>query len=380
MSKLKTLLVGAGGYGALYAGYLLSGEFNDLQLAGVADPYADRSEHYEKLKSSAPVYNDMADFFNEQRADLTIISTPIHLHYDQCITALKNGSHVLCEKPLVPTVSDLDRLQAAFYDSNKILAIGFQWCYSDVILAVKERILAGEFGKPKSFKSYVSWPRNWAYYSRGVNWAGKIKTAEGALVYDSVASNATAHYIQNMLFLLGSSMEESAAITDIKAECYRANDIESFDTIIFKGRANNADIFYTASHATNYTVSPVMDYSFESARIWLNVIGQEWTMSIHHNDGRIENLGPGIGEGEKNRLHFISKRIKGEQATLCTVDTVRPITVLIDMLFNEVPVMNFPSDQVVIDQQEEVTYVKNLHLDLWDCFQQNKLLSEFIRG
>ena len=371
---LNTLLVGVGGYGALYADYLLSGEFNDLRLAGVVDPYAESSRCYESLKAKTPIFGNMQDFFAKYMADLTIIATPIHLHYEQCVSALENGSYVLCEKPLVPTIADLDSLEKAA--KGKILAVGFQWCYSDVMPAVKERILTGEFGRPLKLKSYVSWPRDWAYYNRGVGWAGRIKTTDGRLIYDSVASNATAHYIQNMLFLLGPSMEESAFVTNVQAECYRANDIEAFDTIIFKGRAAGADVYYTASHATYHTIHPVMDYTFEKARMWLNVNNQEWTLSIHHRDGRIEELGHGLGDGEKNRLRAMARRIKGEQAYLCTAETARPFTELIEMIFTDVPVYDFPKDLVIKDRQAKATYVKNLHLDLWDCFSQNKLLSE----
>ena len=378
---LRALLVGVGGYGALYSNFLLSGEFDeDFYIAGVVDPYAKNSPCYEALLEKAPIYDHMKDFFAKHKADLTIISTPIHLHYDQCVTALENGSNVLCEKPLVPTIEALDRLEKAAGD--KILGVGFQWCHSDVMLALKERILSGEFGRPLRLKSYVSWPRDWAYYNRGTKWAGKIKTEEGELIHDSVASNATAHYIQNMLFLLGNSMEECASLNNVQAECYKANDIESFDTIVFRGKAGNStdssmpEVYYIASHATYYTIHPVMDYAFEKARIWVNVTAQDAGCTLHHADGRIENLGPALGNGEKNRLRYMAKRIRGEQAHICTAHMARPITALIDSVFEQVPFHKFPEKFVIQDQQSQSTYVKNLHLDLWDSFNQNKLPSE----
>ncbi|MCL2422222.1 MAG: Gfo/Idh/MocA family oxidoreductase, partial [Defluviitaleaceae bacterium] len=340
--------------------------------------YAKNSPCYEELKKKAPIYDNMDDFFAAHKADFTIISTPIHLHYAQCATALQNGSHVLCEKPLVPTLSALDKLEKIAQDNDKILAVGFQWCYSDVMLALKERILSGEFGKPKRLKCYVSWPRDWAYYNRGVGWAGKIKTGDGQLIHDSVASNATAHYIQNMLFLLGTAMEESAALSNTQVECYRANDIEAFDTITFRGNAGDAEVYYTAAHPTYHTIHPVMDYAFEKARIWVNVNGQSYDFmcTLHHDDGRVEELGPALGDGEKNRLKAMAKRMRGEQATLCTAHAARPFTTLINDVFEKVPFNTFPETFVVKDEQAKATFVKNLHLDLWDCFNQNKLPSE----
>jgi len=376
---IPTLLVGVGGYGAVYADYLLSGDFSDdYSLAGVVDPYAKTSPHYERLKAKAPIYNYMSEFFANHKAKLSIIATPIQFHFDQCMSAFENGSHVLCEKPLVPTLDALDRLEAARGD--KMLAVGFQWCYSPVMMSLKERILAGEFGKPIRLKSFVSWPRDWDYYNRGVKWAGKIKTAEGDLIHDSIASNATAHYIQNMLYLLGESMEESATLHDLQAECYRANDIESFDTIVFRGKtkgsAGDAEVYYNASHATYFTINPVMDYAFEKARIWLNVTNQEFDCTLHHSDGRIESLGDGRGDGERNRMPIIAKRLRGEKAYICSAQTARPVTAIIDELFKSVQFKDFPADLVMKNEKTKLTYVKNLHLDLWDCYNTNKLPSE----
>jgi len=374
---LKVLLVGVGGYGALYADYLLDGEFDGvLRLEGVADPFAETSRNYDRLKAAAPIYDTMQEFFANHEADLTVIVTPIHLHYEQCMCALENGSNVLCEKPLVPTVDALDRLQKAADERGKILAVGFQWCHSTVMLALKERILAGEFGKPTRFKSFVSWPRDWEYYNRGVKWAGKIKSADGELIYDSIASNATAHYIQNMLFLLGPSMEESASLSEVHSECYRANEIESFDTIVFRGKAGGAQVYYSASHATYYTVHPVMDYAFEKARIWVNVHGQDWACTLHHEDGRVEELGHALGDGEKNRMRFMAAKLLGEKATVCTTKTARPVTDFLTKLFEKEGFHDFPADLVVKDGERKATYVKNLHLDLWDAFGAEKLPSE----
>jgi len=38
----------------------------------------------------------------KQAVDLTIIASPVPFHLEQASLALRAGSHVLCEKPLVP--------------------------------------------------------------------------------------------------------------------------------------------------------------------------------------------------------------------------------------------------------------------------------------
>jgi len=383
--KIRTLLVGIGGYGATYVDLLLEGKRSSLfSLVGAVDPYAKDARCFDRLTAHVPIFDSMDDFFNQQnkseQAELVIIASPIHRHYQQCTTALENGANVLCEKPLVPTLEELDTLQNLAASKNKLLIVGFQHCYSDVILSIKQRILAGEFGRPVNLKCLVSWPRTWKYYARN-SWAGKIKTPEGQMVYDSVISNATAHYIQNMLYLLGQSMEESATLEDMQAECYRANNIESFDTIALKGRANGAETLYLATHATKYNIQPIMDYKFEKARITVNMTTQDYSCIIHHKDGRVEDLGHMLGQmhgkaQEKNAndaLTALAARINGQQAFLCTTETVRPFTALISDIFKKAQFHSFPKDLIIKDQTAMATYVKNLHMDLYDCFNENKL-------
>jgi len=346
----------------------------DMKLVGVVDPYASSSSAYDRFKDLVPIYNHMDEFYANHSAELAVVSTPIHLHFEQCMTALDNGSHVLCEKPLVPTVQQLDQLTAKAESVDKTLSVGFQWCYSPVMRKLKERIIAKEFGAPLHFKTFVSWPRDWAYYSRS-SWAGVHKTADGKPVYDSVVSNATAHYIQNCLFLLGASMEEAAELQNVKHECFRANDIETFDTIALKAQANGINIFYAASHALNYKLNPMMDCRFENARILANFFNQDWVVTIHHSDGRIEEL---QGEGDNNlaKMECVEKSIKGLKPLDCSAKTVRPFTMLMDSIFTELNVRKFEDSCVVRDNEAKCTYVKNLHLDLWECFAQGKLPSE----
>jgi len=371
----SVLLVGSGGYAANYVNILIdSGAELGMQLTGVVDPYATASHCYDRFKDLVPIYNHMDEFYAKHKADLAIVSTPIQLHFDQCMTALDNGSHVLCEKPLVPTVAQLNQLTAKAETVGKTLSVGFQWCYSPVMRKLKERILANEFGAPVSFKTLVPWPRDWNYYARS-SWAGKYKTADGIPIYDSVASNATAHYVQNLLFLLGLNMEEAAELQNVRAECYKANDIETFDTIAFKGQAGSANVFYAASHAVNYKLNPVMDCTFDNARILANFFNQDWTFTIHHNDGRIEEL---QGEGDNNmaKMDLVAKIIKGQQTLACSTKTVQPFTALMDLLFTNLAVRPFQENYVVRDYEAKCTYVKNLHLDLWECFTHGKLPSE----
>jgi len=375
--QVNTILVGAGGFGANHCRMLLDGIVPEVRLTAIVDPYAQNSPVYDRFKDTIPVYNQLEDFYlTGQTAQLVFVSSPHFLHYAHCTTALAGGSHVLCEKPLVPDLETLNKLDEKVTASGKTLSVGFQWCSSSVMRGLKARILSGEFGKPVLFKSLTSWPRFWKYYSRN-NWAGRIKTSDGQLVNDSVASNATSHHLQNMLFLLGNTMEDSASLNDTYVETYRVNDIESFDTCVLRGDVGGVKVFFAASHATNYHIQhPVMRYELEKAVITVGVYEKEGICIVHHRDGRVEDLGLAIGSGIASSLASAAKAALGECSVACSIRTVRPFTALIGAIFGQSPIHGFPESHVVTCANEERSYVPYLHIDLMECFNQARLPSE----
>ena len=104
MEPIEILLVGVGGYGVNYVKELLGPDApEDVKVVGVADPVARRSPCWEMIQAAGiPVFDDIEAFYAGHRADLAIISSPIHFHAGQVIGCLNHGSYVLCEKPVAP--------------------------------------------------------------------------------------------------------------------------------------------------------------------------------------------------------------------------------------------------------------------------------------
>ena len=375
MKKIyKAVLVGSGGFGVTYLNFFLNKVTEDFELIGVVDPYAKRSSAFERFDGVYPIYERLEDFFNTGlKTDLVIIASPIHLHYSQCMTALENGVHVLCEKPIVPTVKELDTIEQKAKEVGKSVSVGFQWCYSKITLELKKRILEGRFGKPKCLKTIMSTPRDHAYYARN-SWAGKKISDDGDIIYDSVISNATSHHMQNILFLLGDDMESSASLKNVRTELYRANNIETFDTCVLKGETDSTTVLFATTHAANHSIGPMNYFIFEDATIFYNVIGQNNDITIHYKNGEIEKLGNYLMNGTIDVVNHVAKIVNGTDSPICTPKTVRPFTNLIETMFLKSPINNFNEKYVVT--LENQTYVKHLHIDLMECFFHNKLPSD----
>ncbi len=259
------LLVGVNGYASGYVRKsleLLAAE--RASVAGVVDPTATRCPDLAALTAGgAPVVNALDAFFATGGApDLAVVATPIALHAEQTRALLARGVPVLCEKPAAGCLTDAERMAEAEKAFGRFLAIGYQWSFSDAVQSLKRDILAGRLGAPLRMRALVLWPRSLAYYGRN-NWAGKLHDAAGREVNDSPANNAMAHYLFNMLYVLGDAPGTAATPSLAEARLLRANAIETFDTVSLRLRAAGADLFFHVSHTIDENFGPVFEYVFE---------------------------------------------------------------------------------------------------------------------
>src|SRR5690606_32777148 len=123
-------------------------------------------------------------------------------------------------------------------------------------LGFKSALLDGTIGKIKRASVFAAWARNDAYFARN-DWAGKFKH-RGTWVLDSPANNAMSHHVNLPLFLLGSSLLESAEPVRVQAELYRARPIENYDTASMRIELpGGVELILAMTHAVDRTEGPV---------------------------------------------------------------------------------------------------------------------------
>ncbi len=366
------LLVGAGGYGNVYAEALLnSPQRTDYRIVGVAEPKPESCEAVPELKKRGiPIYPSIEEFYAANTADLAIISSPIQFHCSQTCLALSKGSGVLCEKPLSATVQDALSMLEARDKYKKLVAIGYQWSYSNAILRLKKDIMEGLFGKPKRLKTLVLWPRNADYYSRG--WAGKKRDAAGNWILDSVANNATAHYLHNMFYVLGGTIDRSAAPKFVTAELYRANAIENFDTSVMRVITEEGiELMYYVSHAVNKIHNPTFLYEFEKAVISYSDGEDSENKSIKavFTDGSVKTYGDPQKE-EINKLWAVIDSMEKGVPVACGIEAAMSHTIAINGAQDSMEdILEFPGSIVKYDEREKLTWVEGLGSLLTDCYR-----------
>lgn len=97
------------------------------------------------------------ELLQEPALDLVVVASPNSFHVEQTLAALKAGKHVVCDKPLAPTSSEVSRLAAAAEQAGRLL-VPFQNRRWDGDFRTVRRLLeSGQLGRVHVFES--SWSK-----------------------------------------------------------------------------------------------------------------------------------------------------------------------------------------------------------------------------
>jgi predicted dehydrogenase len=134
------------------------------------------------------------------------VCTPPFLHVEQSVAALRAGKHVLCEKPVSPTLAGLDAIAAAEREGGAIFEGVFQHRVGQGAQQVKALIDEGRFGRLRFGLSETLWQRDAEYYS--VWWRGTWEQECGG-----VTMGHGIHSIDMLCWLMG---EPESVVADAR--------------------------------------------------------------------------------------------------------------------------------------------------------------------
>ena len=381
MDTVRTVLAGVGGYGVTYLKTILDHPGTaPVELEACVDPFASNSPYYSRLQEAGiPVYDTLEACFHEHQADLAVLSTPILFHREQSLFCLSRGLDVLCEKPVAPIIDDAYDMISARDQAGAHLSIGYQWSHSEAIQSLKRDIMEGKYGQARRLKSIVLWPRDVAYYHRGTGWAGKKKNAEGAWILDSVASNATAHYLHNMLYVLGDQLDRSASSEEMEVEVYRANPIETFDTCAMRLHTQQgAEILFLVSHAIEKEQArqPEFVFEFEKGAVYARMNeNKEMQIWGELQNGEIIRYG-NPEAGIQRKLVWAAEVKLGRKQVICGPEAAMEHTKCVNLTAELIPeAPYFPKDRIVFNGS--MYYCQGLAQMLNRCYEEWKMPGEY---
>ena len=376
---VKIVMVSIGGYGYYYLRVIFD-EFprGEVEVAAVVDPFAESCRIYPEIqKRKIPAYKDLESFYADgHKADLVIISSPIQFHIPQTCTALKNGSHVLCDKPLGTSIQEADEMISLSEETGRWIMIGYQWSFSQSILDLKKDIIDQVFGKPIRLKTICLWPRGDDYYHRN-NWAGKLKDEKGRWILDSPVNNAMAHYVHNQFYVLGKEINTSAYPDELTAELYRATPIENYDTAAIRIKTpENVEILFYGSHVSEVEKGPMFQFEFENAMISFAELHDD--IIAVFRDGRTKRYPSPFADHQFKKTFEAVKKVRDPGIpVVCGPEASRPQLICTHGAQESVPdVQSLPERMTVRNEKEQRWMAKGLDTVLFECYQKGILPSE----
>ena len=202
MSPLKVAVVGAGiGSQHIKAYQNLPDHFDLVALCDI-DP-AKASQVAREL-NVREVVHDFRDLLTRTDVDVIDLCTPPYQHFDQLQSGLKAGKHMICEKPLLGSLSEVDRLSDLVGESQKQVMPIFQYRFGHGLQKLKHLVDRKLTGEAFVFNVDVAWWRSEEYY-RDKPWRGKRSTElGGALLSQAI------HAVDMIFYILGPAKTISA--------------------------------------------------------------------------------------------------------------------------------------------------------------------------
>jgi predicted dehydrogenase len=116
------------------------------------------SFNIDQAKDQAILFNCEVDLnwqasIERSDIDIVIICTPPSLHCEIAVKAMKNGKHVLCEKPLSRSLAEAEEMVRVSKETNRILKCGFNHRHHPAIWEAKKSLDNGIIGKPLFIRS-----------------------------------------------------------------------------------------------------------------------------------------------------------------------------------------------------------------------------------
>ena len=149
VKPIKIAILGLGNYAEHWIAPAIA-QSNYAQLTGIITGSPHKIPAWQK-KYSIPdsnvyTYSNLEEIANNPSIDCVYIVTPTGTHTEFTVRSFEAGKHVICEKPMAPSVTDCDRMIQAAESANKTLQIGYRLYWDPYNVRLMDAMENKEFG------------------------------------------------------------------------------------------------------------------------------------------------------------------------------------------------------------------------------------------
>ncbi|MPZ80038.1 MAG: gfo/Idh/MocA family oxidoreductase [Actinophytocola sp.] len=320
---LDSAIVGTGTIAGFHAASLE--RLGRSRIVAATDIDADALAAFGAKWSVPRLYPDLDALLAAEAPDLVHLCTPPGLHAPQAMAALGRGSSVLCEKPPVLSLAELDAVEAAASAGGAFFATVFQHRFGSGAATLRGLVGDPRLGRPTAAVCHTLWFRPDEYFA--VPWRGSFEVEGGG-----PTMGHGIHQFDLLLSILG-EWREVVAVAARQAKPTATEDL-SCAIVTF---ANGA-----VATVVNSVVSPreasYLRFDFEHATVELDHVygygDEDWTVTAA--PGRADAVaeawdsGPtGVRSGHDAQLAVVLDALSsGAVPPVSLVDTRRTVELI----------------------------------------------------
>lgn len=144
MTQLKLGIVGLGiGMTHIRGAFTILG----VEITAVCATSETSLDKARALLPNVAGYTSYSELLRSAELDAVVLTTPDHLHHEQTIAALRQGKHVLVEKPMAQSVSECISMVEEAERAGKVLMVGHTTRYAPGFQKTKQLIAEGVIGE-----------------------------------------------------------------------------------------------------------------------------------------------------------------------------------------------------------------------------------------
>jgi predicted dehydrogenase len=122
-----------------------------VRLVAIADINDDLAEDTRRRYGFARTEHDWQAVVEADDVDAVSVVVANQLHREVIEALLAAGKHVLCEKPLAPSVADARAMVDAAQRHDRVAAVAYTYRWSPAINAIRREVNEGALGRPVHF-------------------------------------------------------------------------------------------------------------------------------------------------------------------------------------------------------------------------------------
>jgi predicted dehydrogenase len=144
MKPIRCGIIGFGFAGAQHAEAMR--RLGSVEIAAVCAGDVDRAREKARAWNIPVVYPTYQELLNDKSIEVVDIVTPTYLHHPIALAALREGKHVIVEKPLATKALEAHEMLEVARSSGLVHAVTFNYRFNPLVEQARVMVARGELG------------------------------------------------------------------------------------------------------------------------------------------------------------------------------------------------------------------------------------------